>query len=521
MNYSPPAFKNEKVLIILLSSIPILLHLYTNAFAGYGIFRDELYYIACSKSLDLGYVDQPPLSIYILSLNRLLFGDSVFALRLLPAVNSALTVLFTCLMTITMASRSSMPSPAGKAAVIIAGTASIFAPVYLGMHGFYSMNSFDILLWTVAFYIIILIIENNTTSCWILPGFILGLGLLNKISFLWLCFGFFLGILITDKRKVLLTYKPYVCALIALLIFTPYIIWNFNHDFAHIEFIRNATKGKYSNLNAEDFLKGQILNMNPVSLLVSLPGLYYFMIDKSGKQFRILGIIFITTFLILILNSHSKAEYLSPAYTALFAGGGVFIERITALKFRWLRYALVSAIVIMGLIITPLALPILPVESYIKYADKLGFAPSTSENNKLSELPQHFADMFGWEELAKNVSEVYLSIPENERKNVLFFGNNYGEAGAVEYFSRKYPLPDAISTHNNYWLWGYGNKIDPVVIILGGDKEDHLRVFEEVQEVGLHTAKYSMPYENNLPIFIARKLKVDINNVWKRNKNYS
>lgn len=174
----------------------------------------------------------------------------------------------------------------------------------------------------------------------------------------------------------------------------------------------------------------------------------------------------------------------------------------------------------MGIIIAPLALPILKVENYIKYADALGFAPSTSEDKKLSELPQFYADMFGWEELAKNVSSVYLTISENERSNVLFFGNNYGEAGAIDFFHAKYPLPRAISSHNNYWIWGFGDKKDPYVIIIGGEREDHLKIFENVEAAGIHSTKYSMPYENNLPIFIAKKIKTDMTDTWRRIKNF-
>jgi Dolichyl-phosphate-mannose-protein mannosyltransferase len=504
--------KNTFILILVLSSIPVLIHIYTNIFAGYGIFRDELYYIACSNRLDMGYVDQPPLSIFILAFNRFLFGDSLFALRLLPAVNSGLTVMLTCLMTLKLGGK--------KTAIIISSLAVIFVPVYLGISTIYSMNSFDILLWTIAFYLIILIIENDKMSLWVLLGIVMGLGMMNKIGFLWLGFGFFIGLLLTDKRSELLTIKPYLCALIALLIFSPFIIWNFQNDFAHIEFIRNATSGKYSQLTAKDFIAGQILNMNPASVVVWLAGLYYFLINNSGKKFRVLGIIYVTAFTILIINGHSKAGYLAPAYTVLFAGGGVFIEKITAEKFRWLRYVISFAIIILGTVIIPLAIPVLPVETYIKYADKLGFSPSSSEDKKLSELPQFYADMFGWEELAKDVSEVYQSIPDSEKNRVVVYGQNYGEAGAIEYFRNKYPLPPAISGHNNYWLWGHNDIKDPIIIILGGDKEDHLKAFDNVEQVKIHSAKYAMPYENNLPIFIARKIKTDLNETWKRVKHF-
>lgn len=508
----PSEFKSCKNLIIFLSAIPFFIHLYVNIFAGYGYFRDELYYIACANNLSFGYVDHPPLSIFILRISTQIFGDSIFAVRFLPAINSAITVFITCLITLRLEGK--------KAAIIISSVSVIFAPIYLAMSGFYSMNSFDILFWSVAFYCIILVIETNETKDWITLGIVLGLGLLNKISFLWLGTGLLTGLLFTDKRKVLLTTKPYICALIALLIFSPYIIWNALNDFAHLEFIRNATSEKYSGLNAASFFKGQLLNLNPFSLFVWLPGLYYLMLDKTGKKFRIFCIIYLTVFVILIINGHSKAEYLSPAYTVLFAAGGVYIEKITSAKYGWFRYTLTASIVILGIVITPLALPILPVSTYINYAQRLGFGPSSSENKEISELPQHYADMFGWEELASDVSVVYMTLPENSKKRAVVYCNNYGEASAINFFKKDYKLPDAISGHNSYWLWGYEKNEDPIVIILGGNKEDHLKSFEHVDEIMVHKSKYSMPYENNMPIFIARNIRTPLDSIWNSVKHY-
>ncbi|HMS35122.1 MAG TPA: glycosyltransferase family 39 protein [Ignavibacteria bacterium] len=508
------SLRNDSVTIIILCCIPLFMHLYVNIFAGYGYFRDELYYIKCSGAdqLSFGYVDHPPFSIYILSISRLLFGESLFAVRLVPALASSLTVLFTCLMVLKLKGKT--------AALFISSVCVIFAPVYMGMFGFYSMNFIDIFIWSVAAYLIIIIIDNDKLSDWILLGLTLGFGLLNKIGILWLCFGFFPGLIITEKRKVLLTYKPYLCALIALLIFSPFIIWNFMNDFAHVEFIRNATSGKYSHLDFKDFILGQILNMNPAAVFVWLPGLYYFLFNKKGRKYRILSIIYLTSFAILLINGHSKAEYLAPAYTALFAGGGVFLEKLSAEKFKWLKYAVIIPVIILGIVIIPLAMPVLSVEQFISYSKKLGMAPSTSESKELSELPQHYADMFGWEELAQDVSKVCLNLSDEERKNAVVFGRNYGEAAAVDFYSNKYKLPKAVSGHNSYWIWGFGNSIGSLVIIIGGNKEDLLILFENVEQALIHTAEYSMPYENNIPIFIAKNPKVPLDKLWKDIKHF-
>ena len=321
----------EKKIILLLAFLTLILHLFSNAFANYGIFRDEFYYLACANRLDLGYVDQPPFSIYILAIIKFLFGDSLFVIRFLPAVLHGVIVYLTGLMSLKMGG--------GKTSVIISCIAVTLAPEILGNHTIYSMNSFDFLFWSLTAYILILIIQNEKKNLWILLGLVLGLGLLNKVGVLWLCFGVFIALLLTPSRKYLKTFSPWLAFLIAFVIFIPFIIWNFTHNFAHIEFIQNALKYKYSGLTAMDFIVGQFMNLNPVASIVWLAGLYFFFFNKEGKKYMMIGILYLSVFLILLLNGHSKAGYLAPAYPMLFAGGGVLIEKISQLKnWRWFRY---------------------------------------------------------------------------------------------------------------------------------------------------------------------------------------
>jgi len=504
--------RSQLFLVLILSSIPFLIHLYVNIFEGYGYFRDELYYIVSTEHLSFGYVDHPPLSIFILYISKTIFGDSLFAIRLLPALLSGLTVFFTCLMALRLGGKTF--------SLTLSAAAVILAPVYLAMNSFYSMNSIDIFLWSVSFYLVMLIIKENKTSYWIYLGLFIGLGLMNKIGFLWFEFGFFTGILLTHKRKEFLTVKPYLTLIISFVIFLPYIIWNFQNDFAHLEFIRNASSEKYSGLNITDFIKGQFMNMNPFSVVIWLCGLYYFIFNEKGKEFRIIGIIYLTAFIILIINVHSKSEYLAPAYTVLFAGGSVFIELKSQMKFKWLRFAVLIPLLITGVVIAPTVMPLLKVEDHISYTKNLGLAPSSSEGKKLSELKQFFADMHGWEEMAANVSKVYESLSAEEKQNTLFFAWNYGEASAINFFRNKYPLPEAISSHNAFWMWGYGDKEFPTLIIIGGEKEDYTDEFGSVVEVGIHTSKYAMPYETDLMIFIAKDPKNQLSEVWQRIKHY-
>jgi len=489
--------RNILTLITSITLLNLLIYLITQIFFAYGIFRDELYYLACANRIDTGYVDHPPFSIWILAVWKYFFGDSVFVIRIIPAVVTSIVVFMIGLFTVRLGGN--------KQAVIISTVAFMLSPIFLGMNTIYSMNVFNFLFWISSSYIFLRIIQTGNRRLWLLLGVVVGFGLLNKTSMLWLCAGIFTGVVFTPLRKELKTKYPYITAAIALIIFLPYIIWNLNHDFAHLEFIRNAASRKYGGLTPISFILDQILILNPLSILVWLPGIIFYLIHKDGKQFRAVGFIWLTTFVILFINWHSKGEYIAASYQILFAGGAVMIEKWSERR-RWIQYSIAVPILVFGILLSPFARPLLSADKFVEYQNAVGLKPPSNEGHE-TELPQFYSDMFGWEDLAKNVSKVYLSIPEEERKNTVVYCSNYGKAGAIEYFSKKYPLPSVICPHNNYWYWWPDLKNITTVIIIGGETEEHREALEEVYESGFHRTKYAMPYENNLPIFIGRGLK--------------
>ena len=505
--------RSENLLLLSLTLIKLIFHLVTNAGGGYGYFRDELYYLACSEHLDLGYVDQPPLSIYILSVSRFLFGDSIFALRFLPAVAGAATVFLTGLIARRLGG--------GRTAQAIAALASIVSLIYLGMNSVYSMNSFDILLWTSALYMLIRILQTNDTRYWLLLGLVLGLGLLNKINVLWLGFGIFVSLLLTEQRRWIETRWPWLAGATALFFFLPFIIWNLTHDLAHVEFIKNAVADKYSGLSPLDFVAGQLLLQNPLTLPLWLTGITALFLLKDFARFRLLGYAYIVIFLVLLLNQHTKAEYFSPIYGMLFAAGGVVFERFASRPSRvWIKPAYIVVLGLSGIILAPVVLPILPVETYIRYADALGIAPSTSENKELDKLPQFYADMFGWEEKAAAVARVYDILSAEDKAKCAIFADNYGRCAAIDFFGRRYGLPKSVGRHNSYWIWGPRGYTGELVIILGGALEDKQQKFESVEVAGVATCVYCMPYENNLRVYLCRGLKVPLPDLWPQLKAY-
>lgn len=495
-----------------LGLVSLAVHLAANAFGWHGYFRDEFYYIACSKHLAAGYVDQPPLSILVLALTRLLLGDSVFAIRAVPAVASSLSVITLCLLVRRMGGE--------RAAMVLASLSFLAAPQLLGAHTYYSMNSLDVLFWLLAAYALVAVVDQPTLPAWLRLGGIIGLGLLNKTSVLWLAAGIGMAVLLTGLRRQLRRPGPYLAGLLALLIFSPFILWNLQNGLPHLEFLRNATQGKYSSLTRARFLVDQWDAMNPATFLVALPGLWWCVFDREGRRHRALGVVFLTVFAVLLANPHTKAEYIATAYPLLFACGGVAISRLPG---RWRAIAvpaIAALLVATGVVLAPLAMPILPVKDYIAYSKALGVAPSTAENLRLSELPQFFADMNGWEELARDVSGAYQTLPESERSRTVALVSNYGEAGALELYAAHYPLPRVICTHNAYWFWGVGATPITTFIRLGGQREKYLERYSDATLMGVHYSRYAMPYEDSLGIFIARDRKLPIEKDWPNLKHF-
>jgi hypothetical protein len=172
---------------------------------------------------------------------------------------------------------------------------------------------------------------------------------------------------------------------------------------------------------------------------------------------------------------------------------------------------------VLGFIISPYARPLLPVETFLAYQSALILKPPSNEGHN-TELPQFYSDMFGWEEMAKKVSKVYQMIPKEERSRTVVYCSNYGKAGAMEYFSKKYPLPKVICPHNSYWYWWDEVKNVSTIIIIGGNIEDHLQSLEQVDSAAFYETKYAMPYENNLTIFVGTGLKRLLEEIRQRDK---
>ncbi|UCC41501.1 MAG: glycosyltransferase family 39 protein [Candidatus Aminicenantes bacterium] len=503
--------KSDVALLLYLALGKIAIHFLASG--RYGYFRDELYYMACGEKLAFGYVDHPPFVAIIAKISRLILGDSLFALRFFPALAGALVVFLTGMIVRELGGK--------RFAQFLAALAVIISPIYLGLGSFLSMNPFDHLFWALSAYILVLILKSDNTKLWILLGIILGLGLQNKYSMIFFGFGLVVGFLLTTNRKYFLNPQLWIAGFIAFFIFLPNLIWQIINKWQTLEFMKNASLYKNLPLAPLEFLSSQILEMHPFLFPILLFGLFYYLFSKSGKPFRLFGWMYLAIFILFIM-SKAKTYYIAPIYPVMFAAGSVAIEKFMLNKRRnWLKPVTATVLILGGVLTAPMALPLLPVETYISYSEFLGVAPPPAERHEMGRLPQHFADMFGWENMVATVAKAYHQLSLEEKAKCGIFCGNYGEAGAIDFFGQKFDLPKAISGHNNYWLWGPRGYRGEVMLIIGVG-EHHLKsIFKEVMQVAVIKHEYVMPYENNLPIYLCKDALLSMEEVWPKLKNYN
>ena len=487
-----------------LAAFALILHVTFNG--GYGFFRDELYYAACGQRLAWGYVDHAPLAPFLARLSRLLLGDSLRALRFLPALSSAAKVLLAGWMAREMGGR--------KTAQFLAALLVLCAPIYLTFDNFFSMNAFEPVFWMASAAIVLRILNGSDPRLWLLFGVVAGLGLQNKHSMLFFGSGLAVGLLLTPARREFARVWIWLGAAVAFLIFLPNLLWEIHNGWPTIALLHAVVGKKYSTVSPLEYILQQALLTEPLAAPIWLAGLWFLLRDRAGKKYAFLSWAYLAV-LAEMLYLHGKIYYLAPAYIMLFAAGAVWLElRVIPRTGRWLVPAIAAPMTIAAAIALPLAMPVLPVDAAVKYCRFWDVQDVHVENIPLGDLPQLFGDMHGWPEQASAVAAVYNALPLADRSQAAILAKNYGEASAIDYFGPKLGLPLAISGHNQYGFWGPRGYSGDVVVAIGYPQVALQQWFAEVQATNTISPPHAMPEESNLTIYICRQPKAPLQQLW-------
>lgn len=495
----------------------LIFHSYFNN--QYGYFRDEFDYLSCGDHLQWGYVDQPPLIPFLIHFCRAVLGDSLRSIRFIPALASSLLVVQSALLARELGAR--------LYALLLTAICVVIAPQYLSNGSLLTTNCLEPNLWMGCAWFAILAVKRQNPRYWVWFGVVAGIGMQEKYSIAVFGLGIVMGLLLTEQRRVFLNQWIWIGGAAAFLIFLPNILWNIHYHWPFVQLMRAIkAEGRDVVLGPIDFFVQQTLLLDPITVPIWLAGLFGLLFSQQLRPYRMLGWCYLVCYVVFdVLNG--KSYYLAPIYPMLLAAGAIVIQ--AALdgreggrpRLQWLKPAIVVVLLASGAHLMPITVPVLSPEGFHAYTKTLPFRlPVTEHSHAHAPLPQWYSDQFGWKEIADETEVAWNRIPAGERPDCGIFAQDYGQAGAIDFFGRKQGLPGAMSGDRTYWLWGPHGYSGNCMIVLD-DREDVLqRYWENVELVGI-SAPNTYALEQQIPVFICKGKRFDSwTNVWPHLKRW-
>jgi hypothetical protein len=549
-------FADGMTLIWLIALAKLVFHIYFNN--RYGYFRDEFNYMSCGDHLQWGYVDQPPLIPFLIHISRAVLGDSLRAIRFIPALASSLLVVQTAVIARELGGR--------RYALLLSAICTVISGQYLSNGSLLGTNCLEPNVWMGCAYFAILAIKRSDPRYWLWSGVIAGLGMEEKYSIALFGFGIVVGLLLTDERRVFLNKWIWLGGLAAFLIFLPNLLWNVHYDWPFVQLMHNI-KAEHRDvvLGPVDYFLQQVLLDNPLTAPIWMAGLFALLLSTRFKPYRLLGWCYLACYTVFFIL-HGKMYYLAPVYPMLMAAGAVVIdtglEGPTEERFkehpepkvpqgrhslaqdvspgsrpetgtsprepalskrsapkgttRGLERALKAAIVLVlllgGAYTAPIVIPVFTPDHFLAYTKTLPFKlPVMEHSHARAALPQWYADQFGWQEIVDETAVAWSRLTPEEQssdpaKGCGIFAQDYGQAGAIDFLGRSYGLPRALSGHQTWFLWGPGNYSGDCMIVLDDRKETLEKLWEHVDYVGT-SAPNPYALEQQIDVFICRGKK--------------
>jgi hypothetical protein len=518
---------NGMLIVVAIALAKFAFHCYFNN--RYDYFRDEFDYMACGNHLAWGYVDQPPLIPFLIHICRAVLGDSLRSVRFIPAVASSLLLVQTALLAREFGGR--------RFALLLSAIAVLIAPQYLSNGSLLGTNCLEPNLWIGCAYFAVLAIKRDDPRYWLWFGVVAGIGLEEKYSIALFGFGIVVGLLLTPQRRVFLNPWIWIGGLAAFLIFLPNLLWNIHNQWPFVQLMHNIrADGRDVVLPLPQFFLQQMMLINPITAPIWIRGLVGLFVLPGLKPYRVLAWCYLVCFTIFFVL-HGKNYYLSPVYPILLAAGAVWIEaaierrkiasaeaesvRVGPNRLLWLKPVIVVLLLASGAYVTPLVVPILSPDKFIAYLKHLPMKPPVMEHgHERAPLPQWYADQFGWQEIVAETATAYDRLSPAERPGCGIFAQDYGQAGAIDFFGPRYGLPPALSGHQTYWLWGPLGYSGNCLVVLGDRRERLEELFEHVEYVGT-SADNPYALEKEIAVYICRGAKFGtLEKIWPQLKKW-
>lgn len=548
--------------IVLLAATTVGGHVATNLVTPYGVHRDELLYLAMGRHLRMWAMDFPPFVALMAELSRAVVDDSLVLLRLGPALAVAACVVLSALTARSLGGH--------RGAQLLAGLSIAASPVFLRAGNLFQPVAFDQLWWTLALFALVRIarepapptdrrphhgwadgrahrapaqsidgrwhhpppaptlptlLDRPAARWWVLLGAAGGFGLLTKFSIAFLAAGLLVGLLLSPLRRTLLGSGPWIALAVALVVGSPSLAGQIALDWPLLGQMRELQAAQLERVTPGAFLAGQLAVGPAVAL--ALLGVWYLLVPAETRPVRALGWACVAAFAIL-LALQGKPYYAAPIYPALAAAGAVALERLTHRLGRVGRYAarggVALACVVVGAVALPIALPLLPPPALARYIVAVGAGGATATNTGESlPIPQDFADMLGWPQLAAAVGRAHAALPDDQRDEVVVLAGNYGQAGALDFYRHRVGLPRAVSPAGSYWFFGPGDRPGTITLAVGIPEAELRRHFARVtpvERIAHDAIPWMVPEERAVTVWRCEEPVRPIQDVWPELRPY-
>lgn len=501
--------------IVALAAASLALHAIVLAVTPFGIHRDEFLYFSMGNHLRLWHMDFPPAIAMLGALSQSIFGHTVAAARVFPAIEGTILIVLAALFARKLGG--------GRFAQGFAGFAVLASPMFQRNSTLFQPVVLDQICWTLALLAIASVAcarfeSRDTTRAWLWFGVAIGLGLLCKFSIVFLCVSVLAAVILTSTRRELLKPWPWVAVLIMLVIGSPSIVGQITLHYPVIAQMRDLQATQLERVTAGEFFGMQLLNLGPVGVLAVVAGAAAMLAWNQLRMFAVVALSCILAFALLLVL-HGKPYYIGPIYPALLAAGGVALERMRSRRAPRLasatRWTAVAVMAVCSLITLPIAVPILSVAASASYAARVtGDAALRTNRGVVDRLPQDFADMLGWRAQAAALAAVYRSLSPAEQREAVIATGNYGQAGAAEFYAKEFGLPPVVTSAGSFWFFGPGERPGRVLIALGSDPADLRKAWASVTEVRRLQRPWSVEEERDVPIYVARDQRMTLQEVW-------
>jgi 4-amino-4-deoxy-L-arabinose transferase-like glycosyltransferase len=420
------------------------------AVAGrYGYHRDELYFLVAGRHLAWGYPDQPPLVPLLARLLNDLAPGSLVVLRLPSALAAAAITALTALIARELGGQ--------RSAQLLAAASMAVATLLLAVGHLLSTTTFDLLAWALVLWLVARILRTGAERLWLVVGVVAGVGLLDNDLVAFLAVAVLLGVAIAGPRRLLASRWLWIGALVAALLWAPYLVWQAQHGWPELALGRAIAAGSSGTSQPRwVFLPYQILLVGPLLAPIWIAGLVRLFRDRGLRWCRALGWAWVLLAAVFIATG-GKPYYLGGMFPLLVgAGAAPTVAWVRRGRARLRRGALAAVLALSAATSVFLMLPFVPV--------------GTLHRTPIVAINYDAGETVAWPTYVGEIAAVFRRLPADQRTNAVVLASNYGEAGAVDRFGSNWGLPQAFSGHNGFWYWGPPPASAQTVVAVGFDR---------------------------------------------------